>query len=216
VVEDGVNTYAIATIDPQWTQLEKWDIEFVADVNADGIVEAIAGHYTGGAHCCFEYLIFSEGPGGIQLDDWFSLGNGGIGSVKDLDGDGVPELEGSDDRLAYFTDLGFVGSPFLPLVLCRSADGTYSDCTTRFPDKLRESADEFEGHLRDAVQRQAEELEKRYAALGLLASYMRLGMDDEGWSRVRSLCPECGDWLMQNLGELEERLRYVPPEPVAH
>jgi hypothetical protein len=217
VLEDGLNnTYTIATVDPQWTQLERWDIEFVADLNADGVNEAIVGHYTGGAHCCFEYLVFSEAPRGIQLDDWFSLGNGGIGSVKDLDGDGVVELEGSDDRLAYFTDLGFVGSPFLPLVLCRSADATYSECTTQFPQKLQESADEFEGHLRDAVQRQAEELEKRYAALGLLASYMRLGMDDEGWSRVRSLCPECGDWLMQNLGELEERLRYVPPERVAH
>jgi hypothetical protein len=123
----------------------------------------------------------------------------------------VFELEGSDDRFAYFTDLGFVGTPFLPLVLCRSTDGTYSDCTTRFPQKLQESADEFEGHLRDAVQSQAEEIEKRYAALGLLASYMRMGMDEEGWSRVGSLCPECEDWLTQNLGELEQRLSIVQP-----
>jgi len=214
VLEDGLNnTYTIATVDPQWTQLESWDIDFVADLNADGIVEAIAGHYTGGAHCCFEYLIFSETPSGIQLDDWFSLTNGAIGTIEDLDGDGVPELDGSDDRFAYFTDLGFVGTPFLPLVLCRSADGTYSDCTTRFPQKLQESADGFEGHLRDAVQRQAEEIEKRYAALGLLASYMRMGMDDEGWNKVASLCPECEDWLMQNRDELDKRLAIVQPGP---
>jgi hypothetical protein len=213
VVEDGVNTYTVASLDPEWTQFDKWDIEFVADVNADGIVEAIAGHYTGGAHCCFEYLIFSETPSGIQLDDWFSLGNGGIRAVEDLDGDGIPELDGSDDRLAYFPDLPFAASPFLPLVLCRSADATYSDCTPQFPRKLQGSADEFEGQLRDAVQGQAEEIEKRYAALGLLASYMRLGMGDEGWSRVRGLCPECEGWLRQNLGELEQRLRLVQPAP---
>jgi hypothetical protein len=215
VVEDGLgNKHTIVSVDPQWTQLEKWDVDFVADLNADGVNEAIVGHYTGGAHCCFEYLIFSEGLGAIQLHDWFSLTNGAIGTIDDLDGDGVPELDGSDDRFAYFTDLGFVGTPFLPLVLCRSADGTYSDCTIRFPQKLQESADEFEGHLRDAVQRQAEEIEKRYAALGLLASYMRMGMDDEGWSKVGSLCPECESWLGGNVSELAERLRYMQPVPV--
>jgi hypothetical protein len=211
---DGVSTYIMATVDLQWTELERWDVDFVADLNADGIDEAIVNHYTGGAHCCFEYWTFSGGQGGIQFDDAFSLTNGGIGTVEDLDGDGIPELDASDDRLAYFTDLGFVGTPFLPLVLCRTAEGTYSDCTTRFPQKLQESADKFEGHLRDAVQRQAEEIEKRYAALGLLVSYMRIGMDDEGWSKVGSLCPECESWLGENVSELAERLRYMQPVPL--
>lgn len=211
VLSDGVSTYIMATVDPQWTEFERWDVDFVADLNADGIDEAIVNHYTGGAHCCFEYWIFSEGPSGIQLDDAFLLNNGAVGEVQDLDGDGVPELEGSDDRLAYLADLGFVGTPFLPLVLCRSTDGTYSDCTTRFPQKLQESADEFEGNLRDAVQRQAEEIEKHYAALGLFASYLRLEMDEEGWSRVGTLCPECEYWLGETLAELEQRLSIVQP-----
>jgi hypothetical protein len=214
VLEDGLgNAYTVASLDPELARSQRWEIAFVADVNGDGVVEVIVNHYTGGAHCCFEYLIFSEAPNAMQLDDAFLLGQGNarITAIKDLDGDGVPELEAYDDRLAYFPDLSFAESPVLPLVLCRSADGTYHDCTPQFPEQLESSASESEGRLSDAVQRQLPEEAKRSEALALLATYLRLGMDEEGWSKVRSLCPECEDWLMQNLGELEERLSSAQP-----
>lgn len=215
VLEDGLgNAYNVASVDPEAMQWEKWDVEFVADLNGDGVVEAIVLHFTGGAHCCFEYWIFSQGPSGIQLDDAFLLNNGAIGEVQDLDGDGVLELSASDDRLAYFPDLSYADSPFLPLVLCRFVEGTYHDCTPQFPERLQESARDYEQALSDAVQRQGEDYEKRSPALGLLASYMRLGMEDEGWSKVDSLCPECADWLGENASELAERLRYAQPMPV--
>ena len=214
LLEDGLgNTYTIATVDPQWSQFESWETEFVADLNADGVNEAIVLHYTGGAHCCFEYLVFSEGPGGIQLDDWFSLGNDAIGAVEDLDGDGIPELDASDDRLAYFPDLSYAASPSLPLVLCRTGEGTYTDCTILFPDRMQGAADAFEAALSDAVQRQASDEEKRSAALGLVTAYLLLAPTDEGWLKVRNLCPECEAWLLQNQAELENRLAYVPPAP---
>jgi hypothetical protein len=216
LLEDGLhNTYTVAVVDPEIAQFENWDVDFVADLDADGVEDVIVLHYTGGAHCCFEYWIFSEGPSGIQMDDAFTLNNGGIGEVKDLDGDGVPELDCSDDRLAYFPDLSFADSPFLPLVLCRSADGTYHDCTPQFPARLEQSAADYEQALSDAVQRQGEDYEKRSPALGLVASYIRLGRDDEGWNKVASLCPECENWLMQNYDELENRLSLVQPQPVA-
>jgi hypothetical protein len=215
VLEDGLgNAYTVASLDPEWAQFDKWDIEFVADLNGDGLVEAIVLHFTGGAHCCFEYWIFSEGPSGIQLDDAFLLNNGAIGEVQDLDGDGVLELDGSDDRFAYFPDLSYADSPFLPLVLCRTAEGTYHDCTPQFPERLEESAGSYEQALSDAVQRGGEDYEKRSPALGLLASLMRLGRDDEGWSKVVSLCPECATWLLQNQDELQNRLSLVQPQPV--
>ena len=214
VLEDGLgNTHTIVSVDPQWTQFESWDVEFVEDLDADGVQDVIVIHFTGGAHCCFEYLVFSEGPGGIQLDDWFSLGNDAIGTVEDLDGDGVPELDASDDRLAYFPDLSYAASPSLPLVLCRTGEGTYAECTILFPDRMQAAADAFEAALSDAVQRQASDEEKRSAALGLVTAYLLLAPTDEGWSKVRSLCPECEAWLLQNQGELENRLAYVPPAP---
>ncbi|KPK22014.1 MAG: hypothetical protein AMJ76_01180, partial [Dehalococcoidia bacterium SM23_28_1] len=166
---------------------------------------------TGGAHCCFEYLVFSEAPEGIHLDDWFSIGNATITDIVDLDGDGVPELQTYDDRLAYFPNLCYACSPFLPLVLCRSVQDVYYDCTPQFPELFEAAAEEFEGRLRDAVQQQMEDYEKRSSALGLRASYLRIGLVEEGWSSIQSLCPECNVWLSDNFSDLQERLSWVQP-----
>ena len=149
-------------------------MQFAADLDADGVGDVLVFHFTGGAHCCFEYLAFRETSAGIELDHWFSLGNGGIGGVEDLDSDGIPELEGFDDRLAYFPDLSYAASPTLPLVLCRTGEGTYTDCTILFPDRMQAAADAFEAALSDAVQRQASDEEKRSATLGLVAAYLLL------------------------------------------
>jgi hypothetical protein len=211
VLEDGVNAYTIASVDPETSQHELWDIEFVADVNADGVDDAIVRYFTGGAHCCFEYLVFSEAPEGIHLDDWFSIGNATVADVVDLDGDGVPELQTRDDRLAYFPDLCYACSPFLPLVLCRSAQAAYYDCTPQFPQLLESSAQAFEGQLRKAIQEQLGEYETRSSALGLLASHLRMGLALEGWSSVEGLCPECKAWLLENSSDLQERLNWVQP-----
>jgi hypothetical protein len=214
ILDDGLgHTYTVASVDPEVVQWENWGVQFAADLDADGVGDVLVFHFTGGAHCCFEYLAFRETSAGIELDHWFSLGNGGIGGVEDLDGDGVPELEGFDDRLAYFTDLSYAASPSLPIVLCRTGDGTYTDCTILFPDRMQEAADGFEAALSDAVQRQASDEEKRSAALGLVTAYLLLAPTDEGWLKVRSLCPECETWLLQNQAELENRLAYVPPAP---
>jgi len=214
VLEDGLgNKHTIVSVDPQWTQFERWGVDSIADLDADGVEDVIVFHFTGGAHCCSEYLVFSETPAGIQRDDYFSLGNGGIGTVEDLNGDGIPELSGWDDRLSYFADLPYAASPSLPLVLCRTAEDKYADCMAQFPERMQEAADGFEAELREAVQSQATDEEKRRAALGLVTAYLLLAPTDEGWTKVRNLCPECEDWLMQNQAELENRLAYVPPAP---
>jgi hypothetical protein len=214
VLQDGLGSYStIASLDAELAQWENWGVQAAADLNADGVQDVIVFHFTGGAHCCSEYMVFRDTYTGILLDDYFSLGNGGIVSVEDLDGDGVPELIGWDDRLAYFADQSYAATPSLPLVLCRTAEGKYTDCTAQFPARMQEAADGFEAELREAVQSQAAEEEKRRAALGLVTAYLLMAPTDEGWNKVASLCPECETWLRQNQAELEDRLAYVPPAP---
>ena len=211
VLEDGLNTYVVASVDHEIDPFESWDIDSVTDVNADGYDDAIVSHITCGAHCLYEYLIFSEAPEGIHLDDWFSTGNVGITDVVDLDGDGVPELQSRDGRFAYFPDLCGGCTPLLPLVLCRSVQDVYYDCTPEFPELLEAAAEEFEAQLRKAIQEQLGEYEMRPSALGLYASYLRMGLVEEARSSVESVSPACWDWLAENYGELRERLSMVLP-----
>jgi hypothetical protein len=222
-LEDGANAYRLmreATADP-WT---RWGIDTVVDLDGDGRDEAVVFHFTGGAHCCSEYWIFSGGPAGIRLIDAFTLGNAGIGEIRDLDGDGIPELLAADDRLAYFGDLPYAASPFLPLVLCRTRSGAfaglYVDCTPSFPDRLQEAAQEFEEALRmamnepspDAGEPSGMETRRHWAALGMVAASRRAGDGVASRALVRTLCPDCDRWLLANGAELERQLARVQPE----
>jgi hypothetical protein len=213
LLEDGLSpdAYLVAAVDPELAEFEQWGVDRTVDADGDGREEAIVFHYTGGAHCCSEYAVFASGDDGIELLDTFSLGNAGINDVQDLDGDGVPELIAGDDRLAYFDDLPYAVSPFLPLVLCRSPDGTYHDCTPDFPTFLTDNATDYEETLRQAVAEGRYEEEQRSAALALYFSYLRLGMAAEGESRVTALCPDCWRWLTGYAGEVDRLLAVEQP-----
>jgi hypothetical protein len=205
------DTYVVAALDPEMAEFEWWDVDRVVDIDGDGREEAIVFHYTGGAHCCSEYSIFDSGEDGIERQDRFSLGNAGINDVQDLDGDGVPELIAGDDRLAYFDDLPYVVSPFLPLILCRSSDGTYHDCTPAFPTFLTDNAGDYEETLRQAVAEGQYEEEQESAALAVYFSYLRLGMGEEAENRVTALCPDCWQWLSEYAAEVDRLLAVEQP-----
>jgi hypothetical protein len=206
VISDGASDETIMTLWQQRADFEPWEVAFEADLDGDGIDEAVVSHYTGGAHCCLEYYVFGSLRQGVGRIDWFALGNSAIEDVIDLDGDGIAEITAYDDRLAYFADVPYAGSPSLPLVLCRTGDGTYADCTPDFPARLEDAARQFETSLGDAVAQGATAEELHGITVGLMAMHMRLGTEDDGWLVVRAVCAECEEWLRSNLGELAERL----------
>ncbi len=55
--------------------------------------------WSGGAHCCFTLKIFDLDDGFRSLAD--VAGGSFIPLLKDIDGDGIPEIEVEDDFLAY-------------------------------------------------------------------------------------------------------------------
>lgn len=217
ILEDGTSSFTVATVDAA-DSFERWGLAFAADLTGDGVLEAVVFHYTGGAHCCSEYLIFGSDPNGIRRYDAFGLGNDGLApqGVKDLDGDGIPELQTGDDRFAYFADVPYAVSPRLPMVLCRTAQGTYQDCTPKFPQIMVDYAKQEERHLGDAVKQGAtsdNKVEQHGAALAVLVAYMRVGQEDQGWSRVKAICPDCETWLRANLADIQVVLRQKRPLP---
>lgn len=70
------------------------------DITGDGVPDLVISDYSGGAHCCLTYYIFSVEPDGrvapiAQLD----LADGGM--LSDRDGDSVPDVVTSDWHWRY-------------------------------------------------------------------------------------------------------------------
>ena len=104
------------------------------DVLADGSQALGYELFSGGAHCCFSETVLLLAPGARHLLD-VDLGNGGLGLPQQLNDGGPLELVGSSDVFAYFGDLPFAASPFMPVIF--AYDGTqYVESTRSFPDVL--------------------------------------------------------------------------------
>ncbi len=200
-------TYAL----PPEESGERWELEASVDLDGDGQEEAIVLHYTGGAHCCFQYHVLDSTPAGIVVVQAFSLGNASLGPLEDVTGDGVPEALAHDDRLAYFDDLPYAASPFLPLVLCWRG-GAFEDCTEEFPPLLRTRAQQALDQLSRGGGAKPD-LEQLGTALEVAALYARLGQLEEGLAQVAEACPACARWLEGYRQELLEALAQPIPYP---
>ncbi len=150
----------------------------VADLDGDGEPEVLLDLYTGGAHCCsytWIYRYTGTGYSGKQAI-WGDVGY----TLKDLDGDGIPELNSFDDRFAYaFTD--FADSWFPPQIW-RYRAGVLTDITRSFPRIVSREA-------RRAL-RTYHRVSRKRDERGLIAAYVAdqylLGHPARGWKVVRS------------------------------
>lgn len=85
----------------------------IVDMNADGDPELVIQHYTGGAHCCYQYWIYSLGE---QLTETAQLETMDSPLIfHNIDDDGVYEVEGVDKTFAYW-QTAYAYSP-APLVI---------------------------------------------------------------------------------------------------
>lgn len=103
----------------------------VRDLDGDREPEVLVDLYTGGAHCCFITVFHRYDPSGPRyaraVRDFADAGY----TLRDLDGDGVPELESDDVAFAY-AFASFADSAFPPQVW-RYRQGRLTDVTRSFP-----------------------------------------------------------------------------------
>lgn len=118
------------------------------DINGDGIPDVIVSYYSGGAHCCSEYAVFSLGRE-LKL---LGVLNGEHSNFefKDLDNDGKYEAIGRDWTFAYW-GTSFAESP-APEVILRWKNGRYrlaDDLMRRkyTRDEVLKIVDDFENDI---------------------------------------------------------------------
>jgi hypothetical protein len=187
------------TLEPLWC----------GDVLGDGSVALGYSHYSGGAHCCTTATVVTLGDLGRQLLQ-VELGNaGGLEPVQLGDG-GPLQLVSESDVFAYFDDLSFVASPFLPIVFRYDGSG-YVEATSDYPDYLRAQLDEALGQLGTLpAQIPAQggpglslaRLEHESVALRAFGLYALLGDAPSGQASLeRRLSPAVAGWLSANAGD---------------
>lgn len=87
----------------------------VRDLTGDGVPELVLADWSGGAHCCFTYYVFTLGPRFAVLDT-IPLEHSDDARFQDVDGDGALELRTRDWTFAYW-NTSFMGSPAPEVVL---------------------------------------------------------------------------------------------------
>jgi len=121
------------------------------DITGDGIPDLVVEGYSGGAHCCYDYTIFSLGE---QFKIIAHLqGNDSSFEFKDIDGDGVYEIIGRDCTFAYW-ETYFAASP-APEIILHYKDSKYKLACELMRKSHPELIDEFNEKLEKVISEPA-------------------------------------------------------------
>jgi hypothetical protein len=214
---DGSTVFDLAqTLRPGERLVPRW----CGDVLGDGSQVLAYEMFSGGAHCCFSASVVSLSPEGRHLLD-ADLGNGGLGMPQQLTDSGPMALVASSDVFAYFDDLSFAASPFMPLIY--AYDGQqYVESTRQFPDVIQADIDKANADLDAALARppqpnvppQFANQEQESVALRLYGLHWLLGDADTAVADLESrVSPDVAAWLDANAQAATDAMAQVYADP---
>jgi len=177
------------------------------DLDNDGTPEVLLQAYTGGAHCCMAITTYTWQEDQFQ-PIYFDYLDGGGGRFEDLNRDGLTEFITLDNAF-FYTFSSYAGS-YPPSVVLTFRDGTYTDTTPQFRQRLGSTA-------WDMYQSVEQRDDDGYEINGLLAGYVaqkiRLGQYQEGWNFMMARYERDDDWGLQiydNDGNVIEEYENFP------
>lgn len=148
IVRAGVTAFDAAIpdvlCDGCLTSVAADDDVVVQDLDADGEPEVVVTGYTGGAHCCVVMGVYdfraASGTYGQLVRNFASSGF----VLKDLDGDGRPEIDSDDVRFEDLFSSHAASFPPPRIFVFEHAAGVarLRDVTRRFPAVIRRNAAE--------------------------------------------------------------------------
>jgi hypothetical protein len=153
----------------------------VRDLDGDGEPEVILDLYTGGAHCCVLAVIY-RWDGSAYRRSVTYFGNYGY-KLRDLNGDGIPELSAYDERFAYA--FGSFAVSFAPPAIFHYQAGKLVDVTRDFPSVIKANAREAFTYYRRAA-RQHDHEGARSTLAAWTADQCLLGKSTQGFARVEA------------------------------
>lgn len=190
-------------------QDEVWWFGRVAlqNLDQDATPEVLVNTYTGGAHCCTIWKLYSWQRDRLHYTQTYPLdGYGGV--FEDLDGDGYTEFMAVDNRFLYAFS-SYAGS-YPPLIILSFRGGSLIDVTRQFPDKQRSHA---------YGMYQSIQTGQGFEANGVLAGYVAqkilLGEYQQGWDYMLAHYDTEDTWGLDVLNNRGESIYTYPDFPAA-
>jgi hypothetical protein len=161
---------------------------FLQDLDGDRLEEVLVSTYTGGAHCCTNFIVYQwRNNKFIRVETGESDGEGGV--FKDLNGDGKIEFITYDNSFLYaFSSYAGSGSP---TVIYSLGNGKFQEVTRQYQKYLKEKATELYRAVVAAKQNDSE-------INGILAAYVAqkitIGEYKDAWEFMLKNYDRTSDW----------------------
>ncbi|MGJ3251010.1 MAG: hypothetical protein ACFE0J_07750 [Elainellaceae cyanobacterium] len=179
------------------------------DLDQNGMPEVIVETYTGGAHCCTSFTVYTWRDSqfeDIQLD----MLDGGGGTFRDLDEDGLQEFSTYDNAFLYAFS-SYAGS-YPPSVILTFQDGEFRDMTHTYEQIVRSRAWSMFQTLESAES-------EGYEVNGILAGYVaqKILLDEyeSGWELMLARYDRASDWGLEILNDQGNVIGRHPDFPTA-
>jgi hypothetical protein len=156
------------------------------DIIGTGHPDVIVQTYSGGAHCCFSWVVYELGPQLTQILQ--SPPSNCEGEFKDLDGDGRLEFITCDDLFAY-KYCCFANSPLPKVIMSYEPGRGYVPAGPRFQ---QEYADDIVRDRQLAIGAKAQghcewDNSTKCAVLPVVLDYLYSGRQDQAWIELHRL-----------------------------
>ena len=182
---------------------------FLQDLDKNGRDEVVIRTFSGGAHCCTNYVIYTwNSQQFIKTETGYLDGNGG--GFEDIDGDGKLEFLTYDNSFLYKFS-SYAGS-FAPSLIYSFENGTLNDVTRNHPKILRETLQRMYESIKE---KQKDDYEINGVLAGYVAQKILLGEYEEGWKLMLANYDKNSDWGLEIDNEQENVTNKYPDFPTA-
>ena len=158
------------------------------DLDNDGTSEVITQTFSGGAHCCTNFTIYTKQNNRfVKLETGLLDGDGG--AFQDLDGDKTFEFVTYDNSFLY-TFSSYAGS-FAPSLIYAFKNGKFENVTRKY-NKLLKS--ELWQMYQAFLKNKKENFEVNGVLAGYVAQKALLGEYQQGWEFMLANYDRTSDW----------------------